>query len=487
LGLGRNNSNCRVACYSPYSLKLLISRMRIKSVLAALLIASFLFPISALAAAPKAGATCKKIGEGATVSGIKFTCIKSNKKLIWNKRVVTPSVTPSAAPSATPSAAPSATPSAAPSATPSAAPSATPGVDVRKACKLPIADGRGDVAIGGFPRISERLKTTGNVVTAVVMVDFSDAPATMTPQEAFSNVSGATATFDEVSYGKLNYTFVPNYKWYRMSKPATSYAPLNQSFDSHRAYIMEALTLADADTDFSKVDNFLILANPNAKGLGNSGPGFSAIRGNGVTFDGKYLSNGATSAADLLGWGSIWLNHEITHTMGMVDLYSFKEDAASIVKGTFRFTGEFSYMGLSAFTSASPGLLAWERWVLGWLNDEQIICMSNNSLTQTISAVENVGGIKAVVIPLDGTKALVVESRRAIGLDKKMSKVGALVYLVNSSIQSGLGPVQIYPQSASDQKYWLAPRAVGESITVEGVTITITQADQNSDTVKIER
>ena len=343
------------------------------------------------------------------------------------------------------------------------------------------------MAIGGFPRIAERLRTTGNVVTAVVMVDFSDAPATMTPQEAFAKVSGAAATFEELSYGKLNYTFVPNFKWYRMSKPATSYAPLNQSFLTHRAYIMEALTLADAETDFSRVDNFLILANPDAKGLGYSGPAFSAIRGNGVTFDGNYLANGATSAADLLSWGSIWLNHEITHSMGMVDLYSFKEDSTSAMKGSLRFVGEFSYMALSAFTSASPGLLAWERWVLGWLDDEQITCMSSNSLTQTITAVESVGGIKAVVIPLGGNKALVVESRRAIGLDKKMSKVGALVYLVDSSIQSGLGPVQIYPQNASDQKYWLAPRLVGDSITVEGVTITITQADQNSDTVKIDR
>ena len=319
------------------------------------------------------------------------------------------------------------------------------------------------------------------------MVDFSDAPATLTPQEAFSKISGATATFDEVSYGKLNYTFVPNFKWYRMSKPAVDYAPLSQSFDSHRAYIMEALTLADAETDFAKVDNFIILANPNAKGLGNSGPSFSAIRGNGVTFDGKYLANGATSATDLLVWGSIWLNHEITHSMGMVDLYSFKEDADSAMKGTFRFTGEFSYMGLSAFTSASPSLLAWERWVLGWIEDDQITCMNSTTLTQTINAVESIGGIKAVVIPLGGTKAVVVESRRAIGLDKKMSKVGALVYVVDSSIQSGLGPVKVFPQNSSDQKYWLAPRSVGESITVEGVTITVTQVDQNSDTVKIER
>lgn len=359
-------------------------------------------------------------------------------------------------------------------------------IDIRQACKLPVADGRGDVAIGGFPRINERLQTTGKVVTAVVMVDFSDAPASMTPQEAFAKISGSSATFDEVSYGKLNYTFVPNYKWYRMSEPSSAYAPLNQSFKTHRNYVVEALTLADAETDFSKVDNFIVLANPDAEGLGIVGPAFAPIRGDGVTFDGKYLGNGATSAADLLGWGSIWLNHEITHTMGLADLYPYVEDSTSSMKG-LRFTGEFSYMGLSSFDSASPGLLAWERWVLGWIEDDQIICMSSNSLVQTITALETTSGIKAVVVPIGRTKALVIESRRAIGIDKKMSKVGALIYLVDSSIESGQGSVQIFPQNPADQEYWLAPRSVGESISVEGITVTVTQADANSDTEKIER
>ena len=36
---------------------------------------------------PKAGATCSKIGSSTTYQGKKFTCIKSGKKLIWNKGI----------------------------------------------------------------------------------------------------------------------------------------------------------------------------------------------------------------------------------------------------------------------------------------------------------------------------------------------------------------------------------------------------------------
>ena len=39
------------------------------------------------AAAPKAGAKCTKAGSTATAGGMKFTCIKSGTKLVWNKGV----------------------------------------------------------------------------------------------------------------------------------------------------------------------------------------------------------------------------------------------------------------------------------------------------------------------------------------------------------------------------------------------------------------
>jgi len=102
--------------------------------------------------------------------------------------------------------------------------------------------------------------------------------------------------------------------------------------------------------------------------------------------------------------------------------------------------------------------------------------------------VQSAGGIKAVIVPLSRTKALVVESRRAIGLDKNIAKTGALVYIVDSSLQSGYGPVKIYPSSvSSDPRYLRAPRAVGESVTVEGITVSVTSASSAGDTVSIKR
>ena len=424
--------------------------------------------------AATAGGKCSKVGQTQKTKGVSYICKKTGSKLVWAKS--TASTGSSAGTVATVPATGGTTTAPALSNTPTAA------------CKLPVADGRGDVSIGGWPRITERSKTTGKVVATVIMVDFSDAPATMTPQAAFAKISGATATFNEVSYGQLNYEFNPQYKWYRMSKQSTQYAPLTQSFVTHRAYIAEAAALADSEVDFSSTDSIVILSNPDARGLGMAGPAFAAIRGNGITLDGKYISNGTTSAYDLNYWKSIWLNHEITHAMGLVDVYAAtRENAANSYDG-HRYVGEFSYMGFSSFEGNAPGLFAFERWNLGWLEDSQIVCSSAKEISQLVTPVQSAGGIKAVIVPLTRTKALVVESRRAIGLDSKIAKTGALVYIVDSSLQSGYGPVKIYPSSVStDPRYLQAPRAVGESVTVEGITVTVKSATSAGDTVSITR
>ena len=69
------------------------------------LVLTFIFAISTgitAEAAVKAGAACSKAGATSTVSNKKFTCVKSGKKLVWDKGVAvrvlkpsTPTFTPS--------------------------------------------------------------------------------------------------------------------------------------------------------------------------------------------------------------------------------------------------------------------------------------------------------------------------------------------------------------------------------------------------------
>jgi hypothetical protein len=68
-----------------------VRKLLVKAVIGSLLVAGFTAP--AQAAAPKAGAACAKAGITQVVKAgtksTKFTCVKSGKKLVWNKGVVT--------------------------------------------------------------------------------------------------------------------------------------------------------------------------------------------------------------------------------------------------------------------------------------------------------------------------------------------------------------------------------------------------------------
>ena len=73
----------------------------------------FLEPLNA-SAAVKAGATCSKLGATSTYAGKKYTCIKSGKRLVWDKGVAIPKPVPTVSPTPTATVAPSSTPTPAP-------------------------------------------------------------------------------------------------------------------------------------------------------------------------------------------------------------------------------------------------------------------------------------------------------------------------------------------------------------------------------------
>jgi hypothetical protein len=168
-------------------------------------------------------------------------------------------------------------------------------------------------------------------------------------------------------------------------------------------------------------------------------------------------------------------------------LYAFTREDSTNTNDSHRYVGDFSLMGLSSLNSNSPGFLAWERWLVGWLDNDQIHCMEGKSTTKLITPISRKSGLKAVIVPISSTKVLVIESRRAEGVDKNLQKSGALVYLVDSALQSGMGPVKIFPAEKSDNRRLQSIRAAGESVTIEGVTITVKNSDNNGDLVEVIR
>lgn len=342
-------------------------------------------------------------------------------------------------------------------------------------CQLPEMYTHGGVGIG-FPRIKNRVNSVGEVKVHLIFVDFSDVPATKSIQSVFSILSPTAENyFNEVSYGKMKLKFIPTTKWYRMSKLSNQYNWDNLNFYSHKQYLQEAVALSDNDIDFSSSDAFIIIANPEARNLKN-GPAWTANPGIGIKVDGKEFLSSATSGYDLNYWGGLWFNHEFGHDMGLVDLYAYQGNS-------HRFVGEYSIMGL--INGAGQDLFGWEKWLLGWISDDQIVCVNSGNNSAVLSPLEAAEGTKLLIMSISKTSAIVIESRQKMGYDKNIPKVGPLVYIVDTGITTGAGTIKVLPFNESDTKKLQSPLEVGQVINYGSYSIKFISTDINGDLVEI--
>jgi M6 family metalloprotease-like protein len=328
------------------------------------------------------------------------------------------------------------------------------------------------------------MRSVGDVRTVVLFADFTDAagtetpaPGLQTPEEVFAVISpNAENFFRDISYGKMNWTLVPHFTWLRMSHSSTDYATATGTFDGHRNFIQEAVNLAVVqNVDFSTADSVVVMVPFRATAI-RSGPAFTAPAGRGFTAGGRTIDNGVTSGADLpetwvaRGVGFRWLNHESGHTMGLPDLYANPPGAEPI----HRFVGGFGLMG--RIDGNVPEFFAFERWQLGWLDDTQIFCLPSGRANVFLTAIEEPRGKKAAIVPLSKTRAVVVESRRPFGHDVNIVEPGALVYIVDTNVASGAGPLVIRPVLENDPNRDRSPLAQ-QAITVEdsstGISVQI--------------
>jgi len=334
----------------------------------------------------------------------------------------------------------------------------------------------------GIPNPTYRLPSLGDVRTIVLFADFSDVPASQTPEEVFSLIStDAEKFFSDNSYGRMDWIFEPHFVWLRLSQQSSYYGQAIGTYKGHLEFIQEAVTLADPDVDFSGSDSVVVLVPPEARSI-PYGPAFVANEGQGYSADGKTFANGITSGADLPGWGYLWLNHESGHTLGLPDLYAYQYDTSSY-EDQHRYVGGFGLMGYIG--GNAPEFFAFERWQLGWLDDDQIVCVAEPGKSYMLTAIEKEGGLKALMVPINEHQVLVVESRRPLGYDTQLVKPGALVYTVDSNVASGEGTLIVYPNPAIDPYRDQSPLGVGESVNFNGIDVRVSAADELADTIQI--
>jgi M6 family metalloprotease-like protein len=274
-------------------------------------------------------------------------------------------------------------------------------------------------------------------------------------------LQGAGEWFARASYEQFRFSLASpqvdrKLGWIMMDKKATEYRSGGTTVPMD-AYIAEAAQKA-YDKWGIKVDDYDLLVIMPAKGTAGlrNGPAYIHRKPRGgkepnvnrvvyVDRDKKphYIDTAITAGNDLWRWGYRWAVHESGHTFGLPDLYSYRPVINEVKVGTFFFCGGWDMMGFIA--GHSTDFLAWHKWKLHWIRDDQVDVVSQSTPAPTVhvlSPVETPGGTKMVVIRTGLTTAYAAEFRTKLGLnalDDRGKYSGVLIYRIDATRSGARG------------------------------------------------
>ena len=149
-------------------------------------------------------------------------------------------------------------------------------------------------------------------------------------------------------------------------------------------------------------------------------------------------------------------------------------------------------------------LSAWLRWLPGWLDDDQIFCITEESIEDEIyplNPINEVDGDKeALIIKLSETKVIVVESRRwDERFDRPIihSRDGIIAYTVDATLGAAQGNMALLsPREITDWVevyHWRSSAEMdgnfceGDYIDVAGIRITAESIGKGVDYVRVSK
>jgi hypothetical protein len=413
--------------------------------LSILLIAS----IAQAAPAPKPGSICAKAGQSITLSGKKYTCVKSGKKLVWNKGVALPTPAPSVKPTATPSPASTPTPTPTQSNTPEPKPlmagdpcsvvgdsinnsqgylecrevannqkkffqlsKSISDLEVQKSplplsvCRVP--DQRSSIAPDdpyaiAYPIKWEGVLTKQKLKVLFIPFDFSDFPGTGNPTSFYGQ---DMVKFKEwvkwYSNGKKSIEVETSEKWIRASQPSIAYAEYLGHAKPNNKIAFEML-LKDSENifDYSTADVVFLIFPKDLQTFPTETTRFDKVQTNkGLLRMGIY----ATGAQLFYQKGELWfwLTHELLH-----HAWGIQQHAPAYP----------AYLNISSGTPG-PGqsIISWDQMTLDWVNPEDIWCTDTKTLTNSevtlVPMEREQEGVRSAMINLSASRTLVIESHR---------------------------------------------------------------------------
>jgi M6 family metalloprotease-like protein len=268
-----------------------------------------------------------------------------------------------------------------------------------------------------------------------LFVDFSNAPATRTPESVMNGpVAAGLNRLNEHSYGRARLTVTAVPRWYRFPEPLVA------DQDPFKKYLMETMKLADPEVDFSQYDLvYLFMASSPLEPFSHADPEGAKSP---FVFDGVRFTNVVQFGQDLYTYGAPVFVHETGHVFGLVDLYRYDAAFGGAPGSPIRHVGSWSVMS-SAYFPSHP--LAWEKRKIGFLDRDQVDCLEGpGGVEVVLQPVEVAGGLKAIAVKLSASRVVVIEARQMAQVTgRALCAKGVLIYEVDAAVDGGEGPINV--------------------------------------------
>ena len=432
------------------------------------------------AAAPKAGSKCTKVGQTSTSAGIKYTCVKSGKKLVWNKGVALKKSEPAPAPSAETKAEVKNLLSSDPRITPL---SALTSMDI---CKT--VDKTPDYAWGGkilhrngFPRPDFSVAGKKSAKILVVPIIFNNLPfreEKIQRGQIFSSdvdLLNETIPLIKESFKTLSVQrfeveidVLPKSQWLVFNRDN----PLSGVWGvDNFTTLMEIIEKEKPDFNFDGYDTFAFISGnglPGQMGLGSAQASHPRVKNSKSGFMNAILMLGGITNTTL------WV-HEFGHSLfSFEDLYLFSQASSGTTRQKLGDVSVPSKWDLMS-DSSKVSLLGWNKFLIGWLYDSEVRCISEQKSTiHYLSNRETSNDTKLLTINLAPGVTLAAEAKNASGTDK-----GLLLYLIDTYTSHGEGPIltQNTLITKGQSKSWLGWQFNVLDSNEEGVLIEAVKTD----------